>query len=171
MARPKYDIDYNKESNKPKGKKKMNLGISIGGIVFLVFGLVAFIVGCVFLYKGVSQKEDRIYTTAVIAGIDRDYGFDSEDVEYIVYVTHEYDGQIVVGRLHSGNSTMYIGKEVEVYFYEDDIHYLYEEGTEFISAIASMILGIAFFTTGIFILKDSSHNSNDRATTVVEYDY
>ena len=171
MARPKYDIDYIKENNKPKGKKKRNLGMSIGGIVFLVFGLVAFIVGCVFLYKGVSKKEDRIYTTAVIAGIDRDYSFDSEDVEYIVYVTHEYDGQIVVGRLNSYNSTMYIGKELEVYFYEDNIHYLYEEGGEIIGAIASMILGIAFFTVGIFILKDNSYNSKNGAVTVIEYDY
>ena len=134
-------------------------------------GLVAFIAGCVFLHNTVSTKEDRIYTTAVIVDIDSHYSSATEDVSYIVYVSHEYGDQLVIGQLNSWDSTMHIGKELDVYFYEDDIHFLYEKGSEFIAAIVLMILGVAFITTSIFMIKGNGYNSKNGAVTVIEYDY
>ena len=161
MARKKYDIDYIKESNKPTGvKQKRDFTLLSAGILFLVVGLILIILGSVFLHNEMDRsKEERIYTTATIVEIESEfYHGSSTDVRYIVHVAHIYNNEIVYGTLDTVESGMYVGQELEVYFYEDDVHFLHKEGGEYVGEILMFVLGTVCIAVGIFLICISRNN-------------
>ena len=101
------------------------------GIVFIVFGVLFAISGTVAGIVHLIEKDDCKYATAYIVKIDEKKTGDPEfPVEYTTHVEFDINGNRITANLNTYKSSFYIGKEIDVYYLENDLQTVYENGSE-----------------------------------------
>ena len=105
-------------------------GAKIVGIVFLITGLLFAILGTIKYIASFMATDERIYATAYIIKIDERKTGDPEfPIEYTTFVEFEADGKNITANLNTHNSGFKIGKQVDVYYFENDLQTVYEVGS------------------------------------------
>lgn len=85
--------------------------------IFATVGAIFLIVG-IFLTMALTNIENKVDTIGTITEIVRD-GI-GDNVSYKVFVSYEVDGKDYESMLNSYSSTFYEGKEIEIYYDEDN---------------------------------------------------
>ena len=125
--------------------KSISFLFIIIGIFFAVFGAVKYII----IYNEVNN---RVYTTATITRIDEYETGDSENPKaYKTYVYFKVDEEEVIAELNTYSSKYYVGYELEVYYFEDDLSLVYKKGSEHLLLIFP-IVGTLFSVIGFVLL-------------------
>ncbi len=94
------------------------------GILFAIFGTVKY-------GSSLAEQDDRIYTVAHIVRIEERPTKDPErPIEYTTYVELDVDGEKFVAKLNTYRSSFEIGKQIDVYYFEDNLQMIYEEGSD-----------------------------------------
>ncbi len=124
------------------------------GILFIVVGLLFAVLGIIEHVKAVAEKEDYIYTTARIVRIDeRETGDSDFPVEHTTYVEIEVDGEKITVPLNTYNSSFKTGKQIDIYYLENDMQMAYEKGSEHFYLLFAFV-GTAFAILGaIFVFR------------------
>lgn len=121
------------------------------GIIFIIVGLVFLIVGTIECITAFQKTEERIYTTATIVRIEEyETGDPEQPIRHETYVEFEIDGKKTESELNTYNSSFKKGKEIEIYYFNDDINFVYEKGSEFL-LILFPIFGTAFIVLGALL--------------------
>ena len=93
-----------------------------------------------------------IYTTATISRIDEYATGDSENPKaYKTYVRFNVDEEEVIAELNTYSSKYFVGYELEVYYFEDDLSLVYKKGSEHLLLIFP-IVGTLFSVIGFVLL-------------------
>lgn len=102
----------------------------IVGIVFLITGLLFAILGSTKYIVSSMATDERIYAAAHIVRIDERKTRDPEfPIDYTTIVEFEVDGKNITANLNTYNSSFKIGKQVDVYYFENDLQTVYEVGS------------------------------------------
>ena len=105
--------------------------------------------GYIIIYNEVNN---RVYTTATITRIDEYETGDSENPKaYKTYVRFNVDEEEVIAELNTYSSKYYVGYELEVYYFEDDLSLVYKKGSEHLLLIFP-IVGTLFSVIGFVLL-------------------
>jgi len=119
------------------------------GIIFVVVGLLFAILGTIKYILAMTEKDDRIYTTARIVRIDeRETGDLEFPVEHTTYVELEVDGENITAELNTYNSSFKTGKQIEIYYFENNLQLVYEAGSDVFYLIFTLV-GLVFATLGV----------------------
>lgn len=114
--------------------------------MFMVVGLLFFMLGIYIMISQNISKENRVYTTAIIERIDRHTDSDG-DTHYDVFISYDVDGKIYQRELNSYMSGYYEGKKIEVYYDKNNPSTVKTE-----SSIIGMLifagLGLVIFVIG-----------------------
>ena len=95
-------------------KKENGIKYLVFGI-FLIIGLLFFILGiCIVVGENIDE-EDRVYTTAIIENIIVNTDSDG-DSSYDVFISYFVDEKLLKKQLNSYSSDYYEGKEIEIYY-------------------------------------------------------
>ena len=130
----------------------------IVGIIFVVFGILFAIVGTVAGIVRLIEKDDCKYATAHIIKIDEKKTGDPEfPIDHTTYVELDANGNRITAKLNTYNSSFYIGKEVEVYYFENDVQTVYENGSE-VFFIIYALGGVVFATIGSLLIIKSKRS-------------
>ena len=125
--------------------KSISFLFIIIGIFFAVFGTIKYIVTY-------NEVNNRVYTTATITRIDEYETGDSENPKaYKTYVRFNVDEEEVIAELNTYSSKYYVGYELEVYYFEDDLSLVYKKGSEHLLLIFP-IVGALFSVIGFVLL-------------------
>ena len=101
------------------------------GVLFMVVGILFAILGTVEYVSSLAEQDDRTYTIAHIVKIEERQTRDPErPIEYTTYVELEVRGEKIVAKLNTYRSSFEVGKQIDVYYFEDDLQTVYEEGSE-----------------------------------------
>ena len=123
----------------------------IVGIVFLITGLLFAILGSIKYIASSMVTDERIYATAHIVRIDERKTGDPEfPIEYSTFVEFEVDGQNITANLNTHNSSFKIGKQVDVYYFENDLQTVYELGSN-VNYIIFASVGLLFAILGAIL--------------------
>lgn len=118
------------------------------GTAFIVIGILFAILGAVRYTLTLTEKNDRIYTTASIVRIDeRETGDPEFPVEYTAYVELEANGETVTSELNTYKPSFEIEKQIEVYYFEENLQTVYEAGSDSFYPIFALV-GLAFAALG-----------------------
>ena len=124
----------------------------IVGIVFAVCGILFAIIGTVSGIVRLMEKDDCKYATAYIVKIDEKKTGDPEfPIEYTTYVEFDINGNRITTKLNTYNSSFYIGKEIEVYYFENDLQTVYENGSEALFIVYALG-GVVFAAIGLLLI-------------------
>jgi len=88
-------------------------------IVFFIIGLVFFVLG-IFLCKDVFNSNGKVDTVATITNIYTHRDSDG-DTRHDVWVAYNVNGIEYQGKLNTYMATYYEGKQIDIYYYEDNI--------------------------------------------------
>ena len=125
--------------------KSISFLFIIIGIFFAVFGTIKYIVTY-------NEVNNRVYTIATITRIDEYETGDSENPKaYKTYVRFNVDEEEVIAELNTYSSKYYVGYELEVYYFEDDLSLVYKKGSEHLLLLFS-IIGVLFSIVGFILL-------------------
>ena len=123
----------------------------IVGILFLVTGLLFTILGSIKCITALMTTDERIYTTAHIVRIDeRETGNPEFPIEYTTFVEYEMDGKNITAVLNTYNSSFKIGKQIDVYYFENDLQTIYEVGSDTLLIIFASV-GVLFAILGAIL--------------------
>ena len=123
----------------------------IVGIVFLITGLLFAILGPIKYIASSMVTDERIYATAHIVRIDERKTGDPEfPIEYSTFVEFEVDGKNITANLNTHNSSFKIGKQVDVYYFENDLRTVYEVGSN-VNYIIFASVGLLFAILGAIL--------------------
>ena len=118
----------------------------IVGIIFLTIGLFFAILGSIKYITSSIATDERIYATAHIVKIDERKTGDPEfPIEYTTFVEFEVDDKNITANLITHNSSFKIGKQVDVYYFKNDLQTVYEVGSNtnyFIFASVGLLFAI-----------------------------
>ena len=118
----------------------------IVGIIFLIIGLLFAILGSIKYIISSISTDERIYATAHIVKIyERKTGDPEFPIEYTTFVEFEVDGKSITANLNTHNSSFKIGKQVDVYYFKNDLQTVYEVGSNtnyFIFASVGLLFAI-----------------------------
>jgi hypothetical protein len=124
----------------------------IVGIVFVVFGILFAIIGTIAGIVHLMEKDDCKYATAYIVKIDeKKTGNPEFPIEYTTYVEFDINGKRITTKLNTYNSSFYIGKEIEVYYFENDLQTVYKNGSEAFFIIYPLV-GVVFAAIGLLLI-------------------
>lgn len=128
--------------------------VKMSGFIFLVMGALAIFLGVYLFIDSTLQASNRIYTTATIVNIEtRDqHGTNAHKPEHLTYVEYEADGETIYARLDYYDITHEIGKEVDIYYLEDNMEFVYAEGTDYFYLI-TVIFGLIIGTLGFLLVS------------------
>ncbi|MBQ4121410.1 MAG: hypothetical protein IJD35_05280 [Clostridia bacterium] len=130
----------------------------IVGIIFVVFGILFAILGTVAGIVRLIEKDDCKYATAQIIKIDEKKTGDPEfPIEHTTYVALDINGNQITAKLNTYNSSFYIGKEIDVYYFEYDLQTVYENGSEVFFLIYALG-GIVFAAIGSLLIIKSKRS-------------
>ncbi len=116
------------------------------GTMFLVIGLLFAIIGSIKYILAFTEKDDRIYTTARIVRIDEHKTGDPEfPIEYAAYVEVEVCGEKIIAKLNTYNSSFKIEKQIDIYYFENDVNVVYQKDSEHIFILFPLV-GVIFAT-------------------------
>lgn len=125
--------------------------------IFALAGAIVIIVG-IFLQKNNAEfLETAETTTAEITHMDRSHDSDG-DVNYSVFVEFEVDGKTYEGNLGQYDSSMYVGKEVTVYYNPENPHNFKGSSAGFVGYFL-IVFGAIFFLVGVMPLFKGNKNS------------
>ena len=98
------------------------------------------------------EKDDCKYATAYIVKIDEKKTGDPEfPIEHTTYVEFDINGNRITTKLNTYNSSFYIGKEIEVYYFENDLQTVYENGSEALFIVYALG-GVVFAAIGLLLI-------------------
>ena len=124
----------------------------IVGIAFVVCGILFAIIGTVAGIVHLIEKNDCEYATAYIVKIDEKKTGDPEfPIEHTTYVEFDINENRITAELNTYNSSFYIGKEIEVYYFENDLQTVYENGSEALFIIHTLG-GVLFAAIGFLLI-------------------
>ena len=124
----------------------------IVGIIFLIIGLLCAILGSIKYITSSIATDERIYATAHIVKIDERKTGDPEfPIEYTTFVEFEVDGKNITANLNTHNSSFKIGKQVDVYYFENDLQTVYEVGSN-VNYIIFASVGLLFAILGAILI-------------------
>lgn len=107
-------------------------------IIFLIVGLLFLGIGFLVFDFFDTNKGNEISTTAVITDMDS-YRRGDGNIYYDVFITYEINDEIYETKLNEYSSDYYVGKELEIYYKEDQP---YDVHTKLPIEIALIICGI-----------------------------
>jgi hypothetical protein len=121
------------------------------GLFFAIIGIFFALVGTIKYILVLNDIENRIYTTATIVEIDEYLTDDPDNPKgYNVYVEFEVDDDTVRSELNTYSYKYYVGGEISIYYYENDMNIVYAENSEHLLLIFPLV-GISLSILG-FIL-------------------
>ena len=121
------------------------------GILFIVIGFVFAFLGII-KYAFKIKEDGRIYTTAHIIRIDeRETGDPEFPIEYTTYVELKVNGEKITTKLNSYSSSFEIGKQIDIYYFENDLQMVYKEGSD-VFYIAFALVGVLFAILGTILI-------------------
>lgn len=121
------------------------------GALFIVVGLLFAILGTIKYAAALMEKENRIYTTATIVRIDKQKTGDPESpYKHTTYVALDVNGERITAPLNTYNSSFKTGKQVEVYYFTNDAHLVYEKRSEYFFVLLAAS-GAAFAVLGALL--------------------
>ena len=121
------------------------------GIFFLVFGLLFAILGSIKYIVAFKATDERIYATAHIVRIDeRETGDPEFPIEYTTFVEYEVDGKSITAVLNTYKSSFKIGKQIDVYYFNNDLQSVYEAGSDAFYIIFASV-GVIFAILGAIL--------------------
>ena len=149
--------DINNNDNGPIYSKKEKNSINLAFVIPLLLGLLLIGIG-IFINKRNQELEQNAWKTmAKIVRIESSYSSDDED--HNVFVEFEVDNNTYGGELDYYDSSMYEGKEVEIYFDKNNPNdFKSVEGSK-IFVILFLVMGGFFVIISIvlkFIIKQKS---------------
>ena len=132
--------------------KGVGLFLAIIGIFFALVGTIKYILV-------LNDIENRIYTTATIVEIDEYLTGDPDNPKgYNVYVQFEVDDDAVRSKLNTYSYKYYVGAEISIYYYENDMNIVYAENSEHLLLIFPLV-GISLSILGfILFFNKKVHN-------------
>ena len=140
----------------------------IVGIVFAVCGILFAIIGTVSGIVRLMEKDDCKYATAYIVKIDEKKTGDPEfPIEHTTYVEFDINGNRITTKLNTYNSSFYIGKEIEVYYFENDLQTVYENGSEALFIVYALG-GVVFAAIGLLLIIKNKHIGSDHLPDCIE---
>ncbi len=129
------------------------------GIVFLVIGLLFAILGSIKYIAAFKATDERIYATARIVKIDERQTGDPEfPIEHTTFVEFEMDGKNITAKLNTYNSSFKIGKQIDVYYFENDLQTVYEAGSDAFYIIFASV-GLLFAILGSILTFRTKHTA------------
>ncbi len=127
------------------------------GILFVVVGVVFALLGIIRCYFEFNE-DGRIYTTAYIIRIDERETGDSEfPIEYTTYVELEVNGEKILTKLNTYSSSFEIGKQVGIYYFENDLQMVYKDRSDVFYIIFALV-GVLFAILGATIYNFQKKN-------------
>lgn len=109
------------------------------GTIFLIVGVFI----CIFLFN----NKGKIETTATITQIES-YRDSGRKLKHEVYVAYEVDGVPYESRLNFYSSSMYEGKEISIYYKEDNPNKISANTPEILLFLIFPALGLIFSAIG-----------------------
>lgn len=101
------------------------------GVIFLLMGLLFAIIGAIKYIISFTEADERIYATAYIVRIDERQTGDPEfPVKHTTYVELDVNGEKIIAKLNTYKSSFKIGQQIDIYYFENDIHMAYQNGSE-----------------------------------------
>lgn len=128
------------------------------GVLFIIVGLLFAIIGTIKYIITFAETEERMHATANIVRIDERKTGDPEfPVEHTTYVELEVDGEKITAKLNTYNSSFKIGKQIDVYYFENDVQMVYEAGSD-VFYIVFALVGLVFATSGAILIFRKKHS-------------
>ena len=125
--------------------------VKVVGIVFLMTGLLFAIIGSIKYIMELNATDQRIYATAHIVRIDeRETGDPEFPIEYTTFVEFETDSKKITAKLNTYNSSFTVGKQIDVYYFENDLQTVYEVGSNAFYIIFALS-GVLFAILGVIL--------------------
>ena len=125
--------------------------VKVVGIVFLITGLLFAIIGSIKYIVEFNATDERIYATAHIVRIDeRETGDPEFPTEYTTFVEFETDSKKITAKLNTYNSSFTVGKQIDVYYFENDLQTVYEVGSDAFYIIFALS-GVLFAILGAIL--------------------
>ena len=122
------------------------------GLFFTIIGIFFALVGTIKYILVLNDIENRIYTTATIVEIDEYLTGDPDTPKgYNVYVEFEVNDETVRSELNTYSYKYYVGGEISIYYYENDMNMVYKENSEHLLFIIPLV-GISFSVIGFVLL-------------------
>lgn len=135
--------------------KKSGLSFGIGGI-FALFGAVMLCIGIWTIIDGINFRKGAEQVTGVISHIEsyRNTSLSDSNTEvHDVYVKYTVNGQEYERMLGYYDSSMYAGKEIEIYYSPENPAEI--KGKDGAISIILPLFGLAFLAIGVaFIFSD-----------------
>ncbi len=139
--------------------KKNNTEKFLFGI-FAVVGSILVVVGICVLLVGFKKPENVVTITGEIVDIVRERDHDG-DVHYDVYVDYEFDGkEYKEVHLSTYSSSMYEGKEIELFIDPEKPSRPKVPGADLIAGIICAVMGAIFGCIGIIPLVTMGRKSS-----------
>ena len=125
--------------------------VKVVGIVFLMTGLMFAIIGSIKYVVEFNATDERVYATAHIVRIDEQKTGDPEfPTEYTTFVEFETDSKKITAKLNTYNSSFTVGKQIDVYYFENDLQTVYEVGSNAFYIIFALS-GVLFAILGAIL--------------------
>ena len=100
------------------------------GTLFLLTGLLFAIIGSIKYIVEFNANNERIYATAHIVRIDeRETGDPEFPIEYTTFVEYETGNKKITAKLNTYDSSFTVGKQIDVYYFENNLQTVYEVGS------------------------------------------
>ncbi|MBQ6832329.1 MAG: hypothetical protein IJO28_06800 [Oscillospiraceae bacterium] len=124
------------------------------GALFILIGLSFAIFGIAKYISILTEKDERIYTTAKIVRIeDQETGDPEFPLDHTTYVELEVNGERITTKLNTYKSSFKIGDQIDIYYFANDTYIVYEDGSDIFYMIVSLF-GVVFAAMGtIFVFR------------------
>lgn len=140
-------------------KKIITLCSILGCILFLLFGGIFLAVGIAFNFYEKDFLENGVPIIATVTDISEETDSHGE-IDTSTYITFEYNGKTYTDiDLKYSSSSLFVGKEIEIYFKPSNGDVMYIKGNKMIKivfiAVGSFIcfLGICILVVGFIIAR------------------
>ena len=133
------------------------------GVLFIAVGILFAILGSVRYVISLTEKGSRIYSTARIVRIDERKTGDPEfPIEHTTYVELDLNSGKTTAKLNTYAPDFKVGKEIDIYYFDNDLQMVYEVGSDSFYIIFSLI-GFAFAALGALLAFRKSGSAQECA--------
>ncbi len=115
--------------------------------IFLTVGIIFTFIGIAEFVSSHNEANNRVTTTATITDIIPYINNDNKR-SYDVYVEYEVNKNKYNEKLGFYSSNYYIGKEIEIYYYKDNIRKIGTKAGDIMLALIFSLIGIPFALIG-----------------------
>ena len=133
------------------------------GVLFIAVGILFAILGSVRYVISLTEKGSRIYSTARIVRIDERKTGDPEfPIEHTTYVELDLNSGKTTAKLNTYAPDFKVGKEIDIYYFDNDLQMVYEVGSDSFYIIFSLV-GLAFAALGALLAFRKSGSAQECA--------